>query len=113
VSPEEIKELRKELNCTARELATALKLDQKEVMAWETGELFPTKRYVVLMEGLRKKGPSAIPRAPRGQAKKTGLQRLEDPKFWELTRKLLSHPALFDQVAKLAEQYPDPSKPDP
>ncbi len=110
MSPEEIKALRKELNCTARELATALKIDQKEVMAWETGELFPTKRFVLQMEMLRKKGPSAIPRAARG-AKKTGMQRLDDPKLWELVRKLLEHPALFDQVVKLAEQYADPAKP--
>ncbi|HEY6562248.1 MAG TPA: XRE family transcriptional regulator [Polyangiaceae bacterium] len=112
MSPEEIKALRKELNCTARELATALKLEQKEVVAWEAGELFPTKRSVLQMEMLRKKGPSAIPRTPRG-AKKTGVQRLDDPKLWELVRKLLEHPALFDQVVKLAEQYADPAKPAP
>jgi DNA-binding transcriptional regulator YiaG len=111
VSPEEIKELRKALNCTARELATALKLDQKDVLAWETGELFPTKRYVIQMEVLRKKGPSAITRTPRGLSKKTGMQRLEDPKLWEIVRKLLEHPALFDQVAKLSEPYADPAKP--
>ena len=110
MSPEAIKALRKELNCTARELATALKIDQKEVMAWETGELFPTKRFVLQMEMLRKKGPSAIVRTPRG-AKKTGMQRLDDPKLWELVRKLLEHPALFDQVVKLAEPYADPAKP--
>jgi DNA-binding transcriptional regulator YiaG len=112
VSPEDVKALRKELNCTARELAVALKLDQKEVMGWEAGEIFPTKRYVLQMEMLRKKGPSAIPRPPRGQAKKTGMQRLEDPKLWEIVRKLLQHPPLFDQVAKLAESYSDPAKPE-
>lgn len=111
MSPEDIKALRKELNCTARELATALKLEQKEVLGWESGEIFPTKRYVLQMEMLRKKGPSAIQRAPRGQGKKTGMQRLEDPKLWEIVRKLLEHPALFDQVAKLAEAYSDPAKP--
>jgi DNA-binding transcriptional regulator YiaG len=56
VSPEDIKALRKELSCTARELAGALNLDQKEVLSWEAGELFPTKRYVAQMELLRKKG---------------------------------------------------------
>lgn len=111
VSPEDIKKLRDELKCTARELAQALKLDQKEVLAWEAGELFPTKRYVTQMEVLRRQGPSAIPRTPRGKAKKTGMQRLDDPKLWEVIRKLLEHPALFDQVAKLAEGYDDPAKP--
>jgi len=110
VSPEDIKALRKQLNCTARELAAALDVDQKDVLAWETGELFPTKRYVTQMDVLRKKGPTAIVRAPRGKAKKTGVQRLDDPKLWEIFRKLLEHPALFDQVAKAAEQFDDPLK---
>jgi len=112
VTPDQIKELRKALNCTARELATALKIDQKEVMAWEAGELFPTKRFVTMMEVLRKKGPDAIVRTPRGKSKKTGILRLDDPKLWEIVRKLLEHPALFDQVAKLSEGYSDPAKPD-
>jgi predicted transcriptional regulator len=111
VTPDEIKQLRKELACTARELATALEIDQKEVLAWEAGDLFPTKRLVTVMEGLRKKGPSAIVRAPKGKAKKVGMQRLDDPKLWEVVRKLLEHPALFDQVAKLADGYADPARP--
>lgn len=111
MSPEDIKKLREELSCTARELAQALKIDQKDVLAWEAGELFPTKRYVTQMEALRRQGPAAIPRAPRGKSKKTGMQRLDDPKLWEIVRKLLEHPALFDQVAKLAEGYEDPAKP--
>ncbi len=112
VSPEDIKQLRKELNCTARELATALKLDQKEVLAWEAGELFPTKRYVVQMEAFRKKGPSAIPRAPKGKAKRvTGSQRLNDPKLWELVRKLVEHPDFFDAAYKLGQNYADPAAP--
>jgi transcriptional regulator with XRE-family HTH domain len=111
VSPDDIKQLRKELNCTARELALALKIEQKEVLAWEAGELFPTKRYVMQMDQLRKQGPTAIPRAPRGKTKKTGMQRLDDPKLWELVRKLLEHPALFEQVVKLADGYEDPAKP--
>jgi len=113
VTPEEIKLLRKELNCTARELATALKIDQKEVLAWESGELFPTKRYVTMMEAFRKKGPAAIPRTPRGKSKKVGVERLDDPKLWEIVRKLLMNPPLFDQVAKLSEAYTDPARGEP
>jgi predicted transcriptional regulator len=111
VTPDDIKQLRKELGCTARELATALELDQKDVLSWESGELFPTKRHVTMMEVLRKKGASAIVRTPRGKAKKVGVQRLDDPKLWEVVRKLLEHPALFDQVVKLAESYADPARP--
>ena len=110
MSPEDLKQLRKELSCTAKELALTLGIEPKEYAAWEAGELFPTKRYVVELEALRKKGPSAIPRTPKGKnaVAKTGMARLSDPKLWELVRKLAEHPALFDQVSKLAEPYADP-----
>ena len=114
VTPEDIKRLRKTLNSTAKELAAALKVDQKEVLAWEAGELFPTKRYVEQMQVLKTKGPDAIPRTPRGKARvKKGVERLDDPKLWEIVRKLLEHPVLFDQVAKLADGYDDPAKAKP
>jgi transcriptional regulator with XRE-family HTH domain len=109
MSPDDIKQLRKDLKATARELAAALEVDQKEVVAWESGERFPTKRYVDAMQKLKAKGPSAIARTPRGKgAAKTGVQRLGDPKLWEIVRKLVEHPALFDQVTELASKYPDP-----
>lgn len=114
MSPEELKQLRKELSCTAKELALTLGIEPKEVAAWEAGELFPTKRYVGELEALRKKGPSGILRVPKGKAAlKTGMARLGDAKLWELLRKLVEHPALFDQVSKLAEAYPDPLEPKP
>jgi transcriptional regulator with XRE-family HTH domain len=107
VLPEEIKRLREELKCTARELAAALKVDPKEVIAWEAGERFPTKRSVTQMEALRRQGPTVIVRPLRGKPGTTGLDRLNDPKLWQIFRKLLEHPALFDQVVKLADAYPD------
>ncbi|HET9960595.1 MAG TPA: helix-turn-helix domain-containing protein [Polyangiaceae bacterium] len=114
MTPEEIQQLRKELTCTARELATTLGVDPKEVSAWEAGELFPTKRYVQAMEGLRARGPSAIVRAPKGKApKRVGLDRLSDPALWKLFRKLLDHPQLFDDVQALAAKYPDPPEAKP
>ena len=113
VSPEELKQLRKELSCTAKELAVTLGVEPKLTAAWEAGELFPTKRHALELEALRKKGTAAIVRAPKGKAgaAKAGLARLADAKLWELVRKLAEHPALFDQVAKLAETYPDPAEP--
>ena len=113
MSPDELKQLRKELSCTAKELANTLGVDPKEVSDWEAGERFPTKRHVGELEALRKKGPSAILRQPRGKAAvaKIGMARLADAKLWELVRKLAEHPALFDQVVKLAEQYADPAEP--
>ena len=113
MSPEDLKQLRKELSCTAKELALTLGIEPKEFAAWEAGELFPTKRYVGELETLRKKGPTAILRTAKGKPgpAKTGMARLADPKLWELVRKLAEHPALFDQVSKLAETYPDPGTP--
>lgn len=107
--PAEIKALRTELKCTAKELAGALGLEQKIVMAWESGELFPTKKYVEQMEALRQKGPSAIPKKPKGK-EPPPLAVLADPALWGLLRKLLVHRKLRDEVVKLAAEYADPAE---
>jgi transcriptional regulator with XRE-family HTH domain len=109
VSPEAIKELRKELACTARELATSIGTDQATVLAWEKAELFPTKADVVRMHDLQTKGPGAIVRKTKTNA--DPLRALADPQIWTLLRKLVAHKALRDEVAKLAERYPDPAEP--
>jgi transcriptional regulator with XRE-family HTH domain len=108
VTPEEIKEARKELSCTAKELAGALGVDQATVLAWEKAELFPTKAFVDRIAELRAKGPGAIPRKTKG-AGADPVKSLADPKVWELLRKIAAHKKLRDEVAKLAERYPDPA----
>ncbi|MFO0664463.1 MAG: helix-turn-helix domain-containing protein [Polyangiaceae bacterium] len=105
MTADELKEARKELQCTAKELATALGLPQAEVMAWEKGDLFPTKQFVDKIEALRKKGPSAIPRKAKSV---DPMKTLTDPGFWELVRKLAAHKKLRDEVAKMAASYTDP-----
>ena len=110
--PADIQKLRKELSCTARELAATLGVDPKDVSAWESGERFPTKRHVEALRALREKGPSAVVRQARGKVQqKLGVERLSDPEFWRVVRKLVMHPALFEQVVKLSAQYHDPSDP--
>ncbi|MEP7126568.1 MAG: helix-turn-helix transcriptional regulator [Byssovorax sp.] len=111
MAPEDIKALRTELSCSARELATALGLEQDSVLAWERGELFPTKRLVGKMEELRKQGPSAIPRKPKKNAPSSPHALLADPTIWKLLRKLLAHPELRTAVVKLADPYSDPADP--
>jgi DNA-binding transcriptional regulator YiaG len=106
VTPDEIKALRKELACTAKELAAALGVDQATVLAWEKAELFPTKAYVDEMNALRAKGPGAVPRKAKGS---DPMQSLADPKVWELVRKIVANKRLRDEVAKLADKYPDPA----
>jgi transcriptional regulator with XRE-family HTH domain len=107
MSPDEIKLLRKELSCTAKELAGALGVDQATVLSWERADLFPTKAHVERMAQLRAKGPAAIPRKSKGGA--DPIKALTDPQLWELVRKLAAHKRLRDDVVKLAEKYPDPA----
>ncbi len=106
MTPEEIKTLRKDLSCTAKELAAALGLEQSTVLAWEKGDLFPTKAFVDKMEALRARGPAAIPKKAKGA---DPMKVLADPALWELMRKVVAHKKLRDELAKLAAAYPDPA----
>lgn len=109
MSPEDIKSLRAELECTAKELAAAMGIEQETILAWERGELFPTKRFVTKMEALRSAGKNAIPRKPRKTAAAASpMAVLADPATWRLLRKLVAHAELRREVLKLAENYPDP-----
>jgi len=111
MSPEDIKTLRNELECTAKELAAALGLDQETVLAWERGDLFPTKKFVTQMEALRAKGKSAIVRKPKRAGKNPPpMAVLADPEVWRLVRKLVAHADLRREAQKLAESYPDPAE---
>lgn len=106
MTPDHIKALRRELSCTAKELAVALELDQATVLSWERGDLFPTKKYVDKMELFRERGPSAIPKKTKGD---DPMKALTDPATWALVRKLAAHKKLRDAVAKIAASYPDPA----
>ncbi len=112
MTPAEIKQIRSELACNARELGEALGVDQKTVLDWESGERFPTKRNTDALLALREKGPAAIPRRPRGKARPaaTPYQTLADRDLWKVVRKLIAHPDLRDEVAKISERYPDPAE---
>lgn len=105
MSPEDIKTLRRELDCTARALSSALGLEPEAVEAWERAELFPTKRACDAMEELRRKGPAAIP----GKRRAPSTQALDDPEVRRLFRKLLAHPALRAAALDLAAGYDDPA----
>ncbi len=109
MTPDELKALRKTLACTAKELAGALGLEQTMVLAWERGELFPTKQYIDAMNDLRARGPAAIPRKAKGDHP---MRALADPAMWELVRKIAAHQKLRDEVAKLAAKYSDPAESD-
>ncbi len=108
MSPEALKALRKELGCTARDLGATIGVDQETVLAWERGELFPTKRYVEALLDLKRRGPSAVVRAPK--KKSAPMELLTEPAFWLLVRKLLHHEELRREALRLAERYEDPSE---
>ena len=105
MTPDDIKALRKDLACTAKELAQALGIEQATVLAWEKGELFPTKPFIDKMEALRARGPGAVPKKAKGG---DPMQQLGDPAFWEVVRKIAAHKKLRDEVVKMAAAYPDP-----
>ena len=107
MTPDEIKALRKELTCTAKELAGALGIEQATVLAWEKGDLFPTKAFVDEMVQLRSRGPASIPKKAKGAEP---MKVLADPALWELVRKLVAHKKLRDEVVKLAAPYADPAQ---
>jgi DNA-binding XRE family transcriptional regulator len=109
LSPEEIKAVRTSLQCSTRELGDAIGVDQKTIIEWEAGRLFPTKKYVDRMVLLSQKGPSAVPKKARGAAPPP-MRLLADPTLWSLMRKLLAHKKFRDEVTKLADAYPDPAE---
>jgi transcriptional regulator with XRE-family HTH domain len=102
----DIKKLRDGLGCSMGDLAKAVGVDVRTVVAWESGDLFPTKRHSAKLEALRRAGPEAA------RAKKTapsGTALLDEPRLWTVFRKLLAHPELFAKVEELAEKYPNPT----
>ena len=110
MSPEEIKALRNELGCTARDLAAALGIELPMVQAWERAEQFPTKRHCDAMDVLRQKGAAAMPKKRRKGTPATPMQALADPDLWRLVRKLIAHPDLRAEAMNLAAKYADPAE---
>lgn len=111
MSPDAVKRLRELLSCSVGELAAAVGTDVKTLMAWEAGDLFPTKRDVSRLNALEAAGPTAFPRKSRSKAAATGVALLADPRLWTIVRKLTAHPDLLRAVEKLADGYDDPVPP--
>lgn len=76
-------------------------MEQATVLAWERGDLFPTKQHVSRMEALRARG--SLLRAKAATTKPAEpLERLADPAFWNLVRRLATDPKLYAEVMALA-----------
>ena len=104
MQPEDVKRLRDALACSVGELAATVGVDVKTVLAWESGDLFPTKRHVDRLKALERRGPSGVHKAAAKKAP-TDLDLLGDPRFWRIVRKLIVFPELFAKVEKLSEAY--------
>ena len=110
---DDIKSLRRELRCTSRELAHALGVEAKLVLAWEDEQAFPTKRNIEAMKKLREMGKGSIVRMrSRRESNPSPFSVLEQPQLWCLFRKLLVHDDLRQQVLQLAENFGDPAEGD-
>ncbi|HEX4476472.1 MAG TPA: helix-turn-helix domain-containing protein [Polyangiaceae bacterium] len=104
--PDDIKRLRDELSLSLGELADAVGTDVRTVLAWESGDLFPTKRHSVRLVALREAGPQPKPKKkPRAPAP----DPLADPRLWAVVRKLVAHPDFLDRAEQLAVEYEDPA----
>jgi DNA-binding transcriptional regulator YiaG len=103
MQPEDVRRIREALACSLGELAAAVGVDVKTLLAWESGDQFPTKRHADRLKALEAQGPSAIKRSPKRPA--TGPDLLADPRFWTVVRKLATHPDLFSKVEQLSATY--------
>jgi transcriptional regulator with XRE-family HTH domain len=104
MQPEDVKRIRDALGCSMGDLAAAVGVDVRTLLAWEAGDQFPTKRHADRLAALEKQGPSAIKRT-RSKKVPTGSDLFADPRFWTVVRKLAVHPELFSEVEKLSETY--------
>jgi transcriptional regulator with XRE-family HTH domain len=107
MQPEDVKRIRGALACSIGELAAAVGVDVRTLLAWESGDQFPTKRHADRLAALEKEGPSAIKRK-RPAKTPEGPALLADPRFWTVVRKLATNPEFFAAVEKLSETYGDP-----
>ena len=101
--PEEIRALREELDCSVGELARAVGVETRTVLAWEAGDLFPTKRHVDKLQAARKAGRGALG-AGKAHPRRAGAEMLEDPRLWAIVSRLVKDPTFFAEVEKLAKK---------
>jgi predicted transcriptional regulator len=100
---EEIRALRAELGCSIGELAHAVGVEPRVLLAWEAGDLFPTKRHVGKLQAARKAGAGAV-RSMKAEPDRTGTEVLEDPRLWAIVKRLVNDPKFFAEVEKLANK---------
>jgi DNA-binding transcriptional regulator YiaG len=110
MSPEELKQLRQELGCSLGELSASVEVDVKTLLAWESGDLFPTKKHVDRLLALKQAGQSAVVRRVKRGKPASGLDALDDPRLWAIVKKLASFPEFLSEVEKLASRYGEETK---
>ena len=104
MTPDDLKSARNRLGYSTRELAKAIGVEQAEVLSWERGDTFPTKKWVERIAALPPHMKPASKKSPSASA-----HPLADPEVWRLIRKLLAHAELRARTIDLAASYPDPA----
>lgn len=118
--PEDVTRLRETLGWSMSALARALEVPANEIVAWESGERFPTRKAVRRMQellaehGAREASTdeslSTLPSAPP-LSEDPPWTALADPELWRLLRQLAAYSELRAAVRELAAAYPDPAEP--
>lgn len=95
-------------------LAGALRVPVDDVVAWESGERFPTRRAVEAMQRLDDEGRDPAPHTGQPSQKPPAPTWSDwaNPELWCLLRKLAAWPDLRRHVLELAASYPDPADPE-
>jgi transcriptional regulator with XRE-family HTH domain len=105
VTGDDIKALRKELGLSIQSLASQLKVETRTILAWESGDLFPTKRHVsALLDLTRKKDESGALPTPHSVEQAELVAQLENPELWALVVKLATDPVFFEEAQRLAKR---------
>jgi len=104
MQPEDVKRIRDALACSLGDLAAAVGVDVKTLLAWEAGDRFPTKRHADKLKALEKEGPSAVKRTGKKKPV-SGPELLGDSRFWNVVRKMATNADLFAEVERLSAKY--------
>ncbi len=99
---EAIVELRQRLKANVRDFAYTLGVETAEVLSWEAGETFPTKRLTERLESLADGTGGDIRKKPVVQRGEPSVPIR--PEVLPLLQQLIEDPELYRQVLELADR---------
>jgi DNA-binding transcriptional regulator YiaG len=107
VTGDDVKALRKELRLSIQALATSLKVEARTILAWEAGDLFPTKKHASAMLALvaQRKADERPSPSSNSESNDDALSQLKNPELWDLVARLATDPEFFATVQRLAKRH--------